>query len=72
MADDTITEFSLAGEATDEEKEQKKILQDISMCFEENRKKTFVEWPFSEPAKCTADAVSILHITFTITILLLY
>ena len=56
--DDTLTDISIIGESNDEEKLMKILLRDQRMCFEENRRNTFVDWPFSEPAKCTADAVS--------------
>ena len=64
--DDTLTDISIIGESNDEEKLMNILLRDQRMCFEENRRNTFVDWPFSEPAKCTADAVS------TTTYILLY
>lgn len=58
MADDTITDISITGELNDEDRLKKMLLKDQIMCYEESRRRTFLDWPFSEPAKCTADAVS--------------
>ena len=68
--DDTLTDISIIGESNDEEKLMKILLRDQRMCFEENRRNTFVDWPFSEPAKCTADAVTTTTYTYFSTTLL--
>ena len=70
--DDTLTDISIIGESNDEEKLMKILLRDQRMCYEENRRNTFVDWPFSEPAKCTADAVSTTYYIDRPTSLLLY
>ncbi|XP_067933524.1 baculoviral IAP repeat-containing protein 5-like [Watersipora subatra] len=50
-ADDTLTEIT-------DTKDELNKLKDCSLCIEKNRLKTFVNWPFEDPAKCTAEAMA--------------
>ena len=57
MMDDTLTTNTSLTEESKEEIREKKLMTQ-SYCTEEGRLKTFDKWPFfSEPAKCTAEAV---------------
>lgn len=59
MADDTISDISMVA---DEESAALQALQDTLYCFEENRRKTFQDWPFdNQDVKCTSDAVHIFY-----------
>lgn len=58
-ADVSVMDSTL-GVTVCQEDDMESLLAEFALTFEENRRKTFADWPFDEPAKCTADAVSLI------------
>ena len=73
LADETLTDIGFEKESCDDVSNERMIqlLKDSAICLEESRLKTFKNWPFSEPDKCTPEAVGMNQIFLLLLLLLL-